>query len=240
MSSTLLRLIGRGALAGTVAGLLSGGVSLLLGRPSVDAAIAMEEATADTGVEVFSRAEQGVGLLVTSMITGLAVGVLFGAIYAAFHRGDDGDGWRRSLVLAAAGFVGVALIPFLRYPANPPGVGDPGTVSSRTSAYLLAVLIGVAAVTAAALLHEALQGRERAVRQLAATAVVLAGVGITRLLPPPTLATGLPPELIWDFRLASIATLATLWFGLGTAFGLIAERAAQREEGGRPRRKRPA
>ncbi len=230
--SPLLRLIGRGAAAGAIAGALSTVLSLLLGEPFVQRAIALEEAADPGGAEVFSRGTQLFGLAAVSILIGLSIGVLYGAVYALVYRKDpDADPWHRAIWLAAAGFVGVSLIPFLRYPANPPAVGDPGTVDARTRMYLVAVLIGIAAVTAAWQLHTRLADRGVAppLRQLATVAVVLVGAGVTFLLPGNPDAIEVPAELIWGFRIASLATIATLWFVLGAAFGLIGERAASRQ-----------
>jgi hypothetical protein len=234
MSSPLLRLIGRGALAGAVAGLLSGAVTFLLGEPLLARAIALEEGSHHSAgspghVEVFSRATQQLGLIVVALLTGVAIGVLFGIVYTMLHRADpERDSWRRALRLAGAGFVGIALIPFLRYPADPPGVGEPGTAGSRSVAYLGAVLIGLAAVIAAWQVHDRLARRGSAppVRHLATLAVLLAGLAATWLLPPGSEPQDIPADLLWDFRLASLTALAVLWFGLGAAFGLLGERAA--------------
>jgi hypothetical protein len=146
------------------------------------------------------------------------------------HRQDPvADPWRRAVRLAGAGFVGVSVIPFLRYPANPPAVGDPGTVDARTRLYLVAVLIGLVAVAAAWRLHRRLLGRGVAepLRQLAVVGIVLLGLAATFLLPGVVEASDAPAELIWGFRMASLATLATLWFGLGAVFGLLGERATR-------------
>ncbi len=230
MASTLLRAAGRGALAGTISGIASGAVAVLVGRPSVDRAIALEEPGAES-VEVFSRSVQGIGLLVASILAGAALGVLFGVVYAVRYRQDlQADAWMRALCLAAAAFVGVGLIPFLRFPANPPGVGDPATVGTRTSGYLLAVLIGVASVVAAAQLYSALarRGFPLPIRHIAAAVLVIVGAALTWLLPDGSEATEVPPELLWEFRLGALATLATLWFVLGALFGLLGARAGGR------------
>jgi predicted cobalt transporter CbtA len=227
--SPLLRFIGRGALAGAIAGLLSALVSFLLGEPSVRRAIALEEAAAETEhAEVFSRAAQQGALFLVSVITGLAVGILFGVVYALRHRRNPYvDSWRRAMQLAVAGLVGIALIPFVRYPANPPAVGDPGTVDDRTTFYLAAILMGLAAVVAADQLSRGLAERDVRVslRQLATAGVVAVGMAATWLLPDSTDSITVPAELIWNFRLASIATLVVLWLGLGAIFGLLGERA---------------
>ena len=227
--SPLLRLLGRGAVAGTIAGLLSAVVSFLLGEPSVRRAIELEEAAAHAAgdAEVFSRTTQQGALFLVSMLTGLALGILFALVYTLWQQRDpDADSWRRAILLAVAGLVGIALIPFLRYPANPPAVGDPATVDARTTAYLASILIGVVAVTAAAQLHRQLANRgvRPPLRQLAALGVVLVGLAATWLLPGSTDVSEAPADLIWNFRLASIAALLVLWLGLGAVFGLLGER----------------
>ncbi len=231
--SPLLRLLGRGAVAGAIAGLLSAVVSFLLGEPSVRRAIELEEAAAHAAgraehAEVFSRTTQQGALFLVSMLTGLALGILFALVYALWQQRDpDADSWRRANLLAVAGLVGIALIPFLRYPANPPAVGDPATADARTTAYLASILIGVVAVTAAVQLHRRLtdSGVRPPLRQLAALGVVLVGLAATWLLPGSTDVSEVPADLIWSFRLASIAALLVLWLGLGAIFGLLGERA---------------
>lgn len=228
--------MGRGALAGAVAGLASAAVGFVAGEPAVEQAIALEEAaahgasTAHEHAEVFSRAAQQGGLVVTAVLAGAAIGLLFGLVHAVWHRADpEADPWRRAMRLALMGFVGVAAIPFLRYPANPPAVGDPATVDTRTTGYLLAILVGLATVTAAWQVFARLteRGAAESTRRLAATAVLLAGVAATWLLPANTDPITVPAELIWHFRVAALAVLATLWLGLGAVFGLLGERAAR-------------
>lgn len=247
--ASLLTLLGRGAAAGAIGGVLSGTISQLTGEPSIRRAIALEEqagghghaggeahAAHEHGAEVFSRAVQQLGLVVAATLTGVAIGIFFGLVYAALHRDDPGrQPWRRSVQLAAAGFVGVALIPFLRYPANPPAVGDPATVEVRTGWYLVAILLGVVAVASAAALHARLSKRAVSppMRQLAVLGVVLLGVFAVFLLPSSPPVVTVPADLIWDFRLAALAALAMLWAGLGVGFGLLGERAARRS-GPRP------
>jgi len=39
-------------------------------------------------------------------------------------------------LLALAAFITIALVPMLKYPANPPAVGNPDTIGPRTGLYL--------------------------------------------------------------------------------------------------------
>jgi predicted cobalt transporter CbtA len=100
-------------------------------------------------------------------------------------------------------------------------------VDARTTAHLASILIGLVAVTAAVQLHRRLTegGVRPPLRQLAALGVVVVGLAATWLLPDSTDVIEVPADLIWDFRLASIATLLVLWLGLGAIFGLLGERA---------------
>ena len=189
----------RGVIAGAAGGALAGVFEYALAAPVMDRAVRLESAREDAEhaaqeaagqavahhAEVFSRGTQHLGLLVASLATGVALGVLFGVLfgvlYAARRRahpavGTGRDGWRRALALGGAAWFAVYVVPFLRYPANPPGVGDPDTIDSRTHAYLAAVAIGVLGVVAAVRLAGDLRrrGSRPSHRQLAVVGVLAA------------------------------------------------------------------
>ncbi|MFF6829827.1 CbtA family protein [Streptomyces longwoodensis] len=232
--TSLLSLLGRGALAGGAAGLVSGGFSYAFAEPVLDRAVrleaAREKAQGVSAAEVFSRSTQHVGLLASTVVTGAAIGVLFAVVYAILHRRDpDSAPWQRSLTLAGAGFTGIWLLPFLRYPANPPGVGDPGTLGFRVNAWLAAIGIGLIAVVLAWRLHAWMAQRQYSapVRQLTVAAVVVAALASLFALPGNPDAVSAPATLVWDFRLLSAASMGLLWAGLGAGFGLLGVRAAR-------------
>ena len=238
----------RGIAAGLLAGLLAGLFAFIFGEPTVDRAIQLEEtAVADQHEEeaagghshegeeeVFSRSTQKVGLFFATGLSGVLVGGIFGMAYAYFGgRLASGSEWIRSLSLAGALFVGAFLIPFLKYPANPPTVGDPATIGSRTAAYFtmvaLSLLVVLGAWYAARMLRE--RGRVGApVRQLAVGLGVVVAVGVLFLVLPAGPDPGkFPAGLLWDFRLSSLGTQLVLWTGIGMIFGLLCERANRRE-----------
>jgi Probable cobalt transporter subunit (CbtA) len=235
----------RGLLAGVLAGLLAGFLSFAIGEPPVQAAIRLEEAAAATpraaatpadqvgGPPAFevTRPAQRVGLVVGLALYGLAVGTLFAVASAwAVGRVEGGD-WQRSLKLGAAAVGAVVLLPALKYPPNPPAVGDPATVGQRTTLYLGLVAIGVLLALAgwAAARQLAASGLPAPVRQTL-VGVGVAAVAAAVLAAMPTLRepVGLPADLLWSFRLASIATQAILYGGTAVLFGLLAVRARAR------------
>lgn len=252
--SPVLTLLGRGLAAGGLAGLASGLFSLLAAGPLLDRAIEWEEARSaaddghahETGAaahthshaegaeELFSRGTQHFGLVVTAIVTGLAVGVLFAIAYALIHRATalSERPWPRALTLAGAGFLAVSLLPALRYPASPPGVGDSGTVTDRQLYWVAAMLIGVLGVAAAWLLHRRLREHGEPARQLAAAGAVVATLIAVFLLPGNPDEVPVAADLVWDFRVLSLAAHALLWAGLGIAFGWLGLRQAVPE--GRP------
>src|SRR5215204_2901744 len=132
--------------AGLLAGLLAGLFAFVTGEPLLDQAIGLEQSAHAhaEGEEAFSRSTQKVGLFFATGFSGAFVGGLFGLAFAYFRgRLASESDWSRSLSLAAAIFAGAALIPFLKYPANPP------TIGARTTAYFAMVGLSLLAVLGA-------------------------------------------------------------------------------------------
>src|SRR5919202_4917231 len=130
MISVYLR---RGMVAGLLAGLLAGLFAFFFGEQFVDQAIGLEDAAAaGDHQEIFSRSTQKIGLFFATGLFGVTTGGIFGLAYAYFRdRLVSKSEWDRSLSLAGAIFAGAFLIPYLKYPANPPTVGDPTTIGAR-------------------------------------------------------------------------------------------------------------
>ena len=243
----------RGALAGVLAGLASAAVIWLVVEPVIRRALAIEDARgqhahgggqsglglpasllAHGDEPIVSRTAQVVAGGVTAVLVGLAVGVVFSIVFARMRdrlpgRGDLG----RALVLTAVGFAAVSLLPGLKMPANPPAVGDPDTVGQRTTLYVLVLLLGVALALAVPALDRALAGRvEVPTRWALDVLAVVVGVALVFALVPGTpdvVPADVPADLLWDFRLASLAQLATMWLALGVSFGLLMDRAQRRQ-----------
>lgn len=215
----------RGAVSGAAAGLLTSVAAYLFVEPLLSAAIALE-GPADGSGPVSRETQKIVGMPAGFLLAGLALGLLFAVAYRVLPSG--GTPWRRSIGLAAGAFTALALIPQLRYPASPPGVGDPESITGRTSGYLLAVALGVVVVTASYAGLRALAAREVAqpVRQTAVTAAAVAAVALGYvLLPDNSDPIEAPAALVYDFRIRSLGLLALLYATLGAVFGALSLRA---------------
>lgn len=234
----------RGMAAGLLAGLLAGLFAFVTGEPLLDQAIGLEQHTHQEGQdsvththedegEVFSRSTQKVGLFFATGLSGVLVGGLFGLVFAYFRgRLDSESDWIRSLSLAAALFAGAVLVPFLKYPANPPAVGDPATIGTRTTAYFALVGLSLLAILAAWYASKSLRERgvSTPVRQMAVgLGLVMVVTGLFVGLPATTDPGEFPAGLLWDFRLSSLGIQLVLWTSLGVVFGLLCERANRRK-----------
>lgn len=224
----------RGLAAGAVGGLLAGAFGFLLAEPLMDRAVDLEAARSaalgDHSVETFTRNTQHVGFLVATLAVGLAFGVLYGVLHQLLHRDDLADAWGKALRLGGGAFFGASLVPFLRYPSNPPGVGEAATIDSRAHLWEVSLVIGLAGAVLAGAVATTLRERgvRTSLRQLVVTGVLIATVALTFVLPDNTDPIEVPVHVIWDFRLLSLATMVLLWGGLATTFGLLGERAARR------------
>ncbi|RJQ82245.1 hypothetical protein D5S17_02560 [Pseudonocardiaceae bacterium YIM PH 21723] len=223
----------KGAGAGAIGGLLAGVFGYFAAEPTIGRAIDLEAAHhAGHGeeAEVFTRGTQQFGLIVATTLAGLALGLVFALVFAYVNRaaGTDRDGsWQAVSKLAGAAFAGVFLLPFLRYPSNPPGVGEPDTIGLRTWAWVGAIVIGVLAVVVIWRLTAALaaKGVDQLYRQLAAAGIFVLGLVIAFLvLPDSNDPVDVPAGLLWDFRLGTLGTQIVLWGGLSVAFTLFVSR----------------
>lgn len=222
------RLLKQGVLAGMAGGAALAVVLRLIGEGPIGRAVALEGGGGD---EMFSRATQQVGGMLAAVLYGAALGAVFTVAYAAVrHKLRATDDWRAAVALAAAGFAGVFLLPFLKYPANPPAVGDPDTIGRRTTLYLIAVAWSLVATWGGWRAWRAGVARglpvHRAVPAAMAIWVGLAVVGLVAL-PSNTDPVDLPATLVWQFRLATVAGAATYWSVMGLVFGGLRVRAGR-------------
>jgi hypothetical protein len=238
-----------GLLAGACGGLLATGFARVVGEGPVGQAIAYEHAQNDAGhvhdeAPIVSRAlQRSLGLLTAALIYGLALGGLFALTFAAaYGRIARAGPARTSIWLAAAAFVVIYLVPFVKYPANPPAVGDPATIGKRTSLYVVMILISlVAAFTAIRLRALLAEHRSGSASILIATAAYVAIVVAAGLALPAAqeVPKTFPAETLFRFREASIGMQITLWATIGLVFAGTAQRVMTGQTM-LPRRARPA
>jgi hypothetical protein len=224
----------RGMLVGLAAGVLAFVFAYLFGEPQVQQAIDFEDALARStgdpaGPEIVSRGVQRtLGLLAGTAALGVALGGGFSLVYAYVYGRVGAAGPRATAaVLAAAAFVTITLVPFTKYPANPPAASDAETIGQRTLLYVAMIAITVTALVAGSRVRSQLLARLGSWNaSLVAGGVFIGLVAVAQLILPAIRETpqGFPADVLYRFRLASLGISAVLWLSIGLGFGAAAER----------------
>jgi hypothetical protein len=264
------RIIIRGALWGGLGGLLAFVFARIFAEPIIQRAIDYEGArdeaqhaldhaagmTMDEGdhAEVFTRTIQAnVGIGFGMLLFGIAMGALFAAIYCVVYgRFTTLRPGTLALLLAGAMFFTLYLVPFLKYPANPPSIGHGETIGVRTGLYLTMVVASVLAFTLAVWLAKRLQERfgSYSATMLSGAAFIVV-IAIVMLLLPSlghlsanaeygNFATETPQPLLdpqgkiviagfsaddlYMFRLYSVGAQLILWATIGLGFAPMANK----------------
>jgi len=257
------RIILAGAGAGVVAGLLGAVVSLITVEPSLSAAIDYEsmrsaaEAAVGTGTatgghhhgaidlaaggdeeEVVPRAVQAtLGVFLSVGLFGLAMGLLIAVVaYGLRKLLPELSARRAALVAGSLAFVAGFLVPYAKYPSNPPAIGSHGDLVARTAAYYSMVAISVFAMMIAVVVAARLSARWGWFAAIVTVGVgylvvVIAAaaflpsvaqiVGAASEIPGPVMdgddiiLDGYPAAIIGGFRLGSLLVATTI-FGVAT------------------------
>jgi hypothetical protein len=280
------KLVLRGVLVGALAGLLAFLFARIFAEPQIQAAIDYEtgrdtaQAALDKAAglpaepawpDIVSRTIQAnLGIGVDMIFFGIAMGALFAVTYA-ICLGRVGHLRPRTLALlvAAGGFLGVYLVPFVKYPANPPSIGHPDTITDRGGLYLLMVVCSVIFLVTAVWLGQRWRARwGNWNASLLAGAAFVVAIGIVMAILPslghlarneqqfghqatetplPLTNTsgtivypGFPADVLFDFRLYSLAAQLTLWATIGLVFAPQAERLLHPHHGAVPVQRVPA
>ncbi len=219
-------------LSGTIAGTILGIINLALVEPYIDRAISIETQTAVKEGEVIDPVElqdyrlwQKGGEIAAGAILGMSIGALFGIVFLYSRNSllqQSNSNIRKALILAGIMWFVLFLVPALKYPANPPAVGDPETIYYRESLYIGLVAISGFSALGLALLYwksgnKVPINRYRFITVLIIYTAIIAGAFY--ILPPNPDKISVPQDLVQDFRIASALTMSIFWGLLAIIFG---------------------
>lgn len=239
-----LTLVAVAVVSGALAGLVYGGVNLVLVEPYIDAAVDIENQNLfasgleDDTPEFWDRhhayrAWQKGGQVVAGVVLGTALGSLFGIVFSLARTSlPGGNHVGKALVLAGMMWLALFFAPFLKYPPDPPAVGDPQTVEMRALLYLS--FMAVSGSAAAGMYVIARRAGSAAVRGGGHAAMVAASVwggGYAAMVaaafvlmpagPDPGAAEAIPGDLLGGFRAASALASASFWVAAAVILGML-------------------
>jgi len=226
-------IVAAAVLIGMLAGLCGAIFATVVTEPRVDDAIALEDqraaehGNADTGdgneVRVDRSDQKGPGLFLAYALAGAAFGLIL-AVTTLSLRTTTGGPFRRvvlsGMILAGA----ITVTPWLKYPPNPPAVGDPDTVVERERYYVLAIILAALLLAASAHLSARLRRAGWPDHRRVSVVVLVALLGFAVMgaaLPPNPDAITAPANLVWQFRIDSLMGNLLVWTLLTLGLGVL-------------------
>ncbi|MFB5617365.1 MAG: CbtA family protein [Nitrosopumilus sp.] len=216
--------------SGAFAGFVHGSSNLVLVEPYLDEAINIEnqnlfasgeeEDTLEFLVEYEGYREwQKGGQLLAGVVLGTSIGALFGIVFALSRNSLPGNNdVKKSLVLAGIMWVTIYFIPFLKYPANPPTVGDAETVVLRGVLYLSFIAISGFAAVGFYKLSKIFEGKKKLIGLVGYAALITA---VFIAMPDNPDEVTAPPDLVEGFRIMSVLGVTSFWISIGFVLGLL-------------------
>lgn len=217
-------------LAGCFAGIIHGATNLAIVEPYLDDAIGIEnqnlfasgeeEDTPEFWVEYSAyRNWQKGGQVLAGAILGTSIGALFGIVFAFSRKALPGKhNVKKALVLAGIMWLTIYFIPFLKYPANPPTVGDPDTVVLRGILYLSFIAISGFGVVGFYKLSKKLP-KSKKIASLIGYTVFVSVIFVVMPQNPDQITA--PLDLVNGFRTMSVFAVSIYWISLGIILGMF-------------------
>lgn len=224
-------------LSGAFAGFIHGTVNFAIVEPYLDQAIGIEnqnlfdsgeeEDTAEFWVEYEGyRTWQKSGQILAGVILGTSVGALFGIVFVLSRNSLPGNhDVKKSLLLAGIMWFTLYLIPFLKYPANPPTVGDGETVVLRAILYLSFIAISGIGALVFYKLSKKFKNNKKFI-SLIGYGIFISVVFLVMPENPDEITA--PMNLVNEFRLMSVLGVSSFWISVGVILGLFWNRFESR------------
>ena len=216
--------------SGAIAGFVHGTINFALVEPYLDQAIGLENESlfasgeAEDTLEFWAEYEsyriwQKSGQVLAGVILGLAMGSLFGIVYALSRNSLPGKtDVTKSVILAGIMWLTIYIIPFLKYPANPPTVGDGETVMLRAILYVSFIVLSGISVVIFYKLFWKLQNNKKYFGLIGY--VIFISILFFIMPENPDEITA-PMNLVNEFRLMSVLGVSSFWLSVGLILGLF-------------------
>jgi hypothetical protein len=215
-------------LSGVIAGVILAGVSYFVAEPFIDQAIGIEVDNSIASGEVVDfdelssyRVWQKEGTFAAGAFLGLTYGAILGIIYVISRKYlPSSSDRKKALILAAIMCLSLYIVPFIKYPANPPGVGDSETIGLRDSLYTSYQLAsGLIALSVSILMYK-LQ-RISYIKYVIPVFYLGLVASIYAVFPANPDEITAPMDLVNAFRAVTFGTMVMFYLVLGTIFGIM-------------------
>ena len=227
---------------GLIAGLFVAGYMNIFNVPVMEWAIDLEGQAALAEQSGEAEAElplawattlgaQRVGMTLGLAVVGVLCGAVFSGLYYLIRRAAPGwNPWAWAVIAGILGFWAVSMFTQIKYPLNPPGVGDEGTLLARQGYQFLVIAVSTVSaalvVYAVGVVNRSAVGSDRWLRYASigfgyAVVMLLLGFAVPNVRD--AAPDWLPPALVIMFRTFTAVGHLLLWTGisLGTVGYLL-------------------
>ena len=216
--------------SGALAGLVHGTINFAIVEPYLDQAIGLENESlfasgeAEDTLEFWAEYEsyrvwQKSGQVLAGVILGLAMGSLFGIIFGLSRNSLPGKNIvSKAVILSGIMWFTLYLIPFLKYPANPPTVGEADTVVLRMILFVSFIIISGVGVVAFYKLSKKLKDNKKYLALIGYVGLMVIAFVVMPDNPDEITA---PMNLVNEFRFVSILGVSSFWGSVGIILGLF-------------------
>ncbi len=217
-------------LSGAFAGFIHGIVNYVIVEPYLDQAIGIENQNLFDSGEAEDTPQfwaeydgyrdwQKSGQILAGVILGMSMGSLFGIVFALSRGSLPGNNdTKKSILLSIIMWSTIIFVPFLKYPANPPTVGEEDTVFLRSILYLSFIAISGFAAVLFYMVSKKMKGRKKIVSLLGYSSFILVAFF---LMPENPDEISAPMSLVNEFRMMSILGISSFWMSVGIIMGLL-------------------
>lgn len=231
-----LTLVGITLSSGVIAGIILAFLNLGIVEPTIDKAIALEvqkQVSSGENVDMSAlidyRYWQKAGAFAGGAIYGAGFASLFGVIFVFARSKLPGKNHKqKAILLAGIMWFVLFLMVALKYPANPPAVGDPETIYYRETLYVGYLMIsGLAALGMAVIwIRTRINSKKLIIPLIYAAIMVTAYV----VMPSNPDKIEISIDLIQTFRILTAITIGVFWGILGIIFGSLWDKFLSREQ----------
>ena len=223
-------------IAGAISGTLLAILNLGIVEPYIDEAINLENQNAIAQGEVINPQEfndyrlwQKSGEIAAGTILGVSLGALFGVVFALTRNSIPGSNdKKKALILAGVMLLIIYIVPALKYPANPPAVGDPETIYYRESLYIILLTVSSFSALGLTFLYRKLGDKKG--KQILVPVIYIGIIAAAfMILPPNPDEITAPMDLVMGFRIASGLTMSAFWGLLGLILGALWDKTRPHE-----------
>jgi predicted cobalt transporter CbtA len=222
--------------SGVIAGIILAFLNLGIVEPTIDKAIALEVQKQVSSGENVNMSElidyrywQKAGAFAGGAIYGAGLASLFGVVFVFARSKLPGkNNKQKAVLLAGIMWLVLFLMVALKYPANPPAVGDPETIYYRETLYVGYIMIsGLAALGMAVIWIRTRMNSKKIIIPLMYAAIMVTAYVV---MPSNPDKIEISMDLIQTFRILTAITIGVFWGILGIIFGSLWDKFLSREQ----------